>query len=68
MQLRQDLLNLIGQLSDEQVALLMPLVLTLQDHYQVKQVSSETSGAYQAWVGAENDVYDELFVDELATQ
>ncbi len=64
---RQDLLNLIEQLSDEQLALLMPLVLALRDH-QVKQVSSEASGAYQAWVGAENDVYDELFVDELATR
>jgi cytoplasmic iron level regulating protein YaaA (DUF328/UPF0246 family) len=68
MQLRQDLLNLIEQLSDEQLALLMPLVLALRDRHQIGQVSSEASGAYQAWVGAENDVYDELFVDELATR
>ena len=68
MQLRQDLLSLIEQFSDEQLALLMSLVLSLRDHRQVEQASSEASRAYEAWVGAENDVYDELFVDELATR
>jgi cytoplasmic iron level regulating protein YaaA (DUF328/UPF0246 family) len=68
MELRQDLLNLINQFSDEQLALLMPLVLSFRENHSIESFSSEASRSYQAWVGAENDVYDELFVDELATR
>jgi cytoplasmic iron level regulating protein YaaA (DUF328/UPF0246 family) len=63
MELRQDLLNLINQFSDEQLALLMPLVLSFRENHSIESFSSETSTSYQAWVSAENDVYDDLFVD-----
>jgi hypothetical protein len=46
----------------------MPLVLSFRENHSIEQFSSEASTSYQAWVGAENDVYDELFVDELATR
>jgi hypothetical protein len=65
MNLRQDLLKLIEQMSDEQLALLMPLVMTLRENYQPESSSSEASTAYQNWLGEENDIYDEVFVDEL---
>ncbi len=76
MELRQDLLNLISQFSDEQLALLMPLVLSFRENHSmvsdrpevIESFTSEASTSYQFWVGAENDVYDELFVDELATR
>jgi hypothetical protein len=68
MNLRQDLLNLIEHLSDEQLAVLMPLVMMFRENHQSKMFSSETSTAYQDWTGAENDIYDEIFADELATR
>ena len=76
MELRQDLFNLINQFSDEQLALLMPLVLSFRENHSMvsdrpevsESFPSEASTSYQSWVGAENDVYDELFVDELATR
>jgi hypothetical protein len=46
----------------------MPLVLSFRENHSIEQFSSEASTSYQAWVGAENDVYDELFVDELVTR
>jgi cytoplasmic iron level regulating protein YaaA (DUF328/UPF0246 family) len=67
-QLRQDFLRLIEQFSDEQLALLMPLVTAFQGGAAIEDFPSEASVAYQAWVGDENDVYDEIFADELATR
>ncbi len=68
MEIRQDLLNLISQFSDEQLALLMPLVLSFRENHSIESFPSEASTSYQSWVSDENDVYDELFVDELATR
>jgi cytoplasmic iron level regulating protein YaaA (DUF328/UPF0246 family) len=69
MQLRQDVLKMIEQFSDEQLARLMPLmILALRENQPIEQFPSEASTAYQAWVGEENDVYDEIFVDELAAR
>ncbi len=62
--IRQKILSLIEQLSDEQLAVLLPLILSMQDN----QVTNETSQAYQDWVGAENDIYDEIFADDLAAR
>ena len=39
--------------------------LSLKEKYQF---SSESSTAYQNWAGNENDIYDEVFADELATR
>ncbi len=65
--IRQEILNLIGQLSDEQLAVLLPLIISLQEN-QDSVFSNETSQAYQDWVGAENDIYDEIFADDLAAR
>ena len=62
MNLRQDLLNLIEYLSDEQLAVLMPLVMMFQENYQSEIFSSGASTSYQAWTWAENDIYDEIFI------
>ena len=65
--IRQEILNLIGQLSDEQLSVLLPLIISMQEN-QDRVFSSETSQAYQNWVGAENDIYDEIFADDLAAR
>ncbi len=65
--IRQEILSLIGQLSDEQLAVLLPLILSMGDN-QGSVFSSETSQAYQDWVGTENDIYDEIFADDLAAR
>ncbi|MEM9272751.1 MAG: hypothetical protein AAGA80_07280 [Cyanobacteria bacterium P01_F01_bin.143] len=62
--IRQKISRLIEQLSDEQLAVLLPLILSIQDN----QVTKETSQAYKNWVGAENDIYDEIFADDLAAR
>lgn len=67
MSIRQQFLSLIEQLSDEQLAVLLPLAESVRDR-QVEVFSNESSQAYQDWVGAENDIYDDLFTDELATR
>ncbi len=36
MELRQDLLNLISQFSDDQLMLLMPWVLSFREHHLIK--------------------------------
>ena len=53
--IRQEILNLIEQLSDEQLAVLLPLIISMQKN-QGSVISSETSQAYQDWVSAENDI------------
>ncbi len=65
MELRQDILNLISQFSDEQLTLLMPLVLSFRENHSIESFPSEASTSYQSWVGAGNDVYDELFVEAV---
>lgn len=73
MELRQDLLNLISQFSDEQLMLLMPWVLSFRENHSlvfdrpevIESFSSEASTSYQSWVSGENDVYDELFVEAV---
>jgi len=67
MTLREDLLNLIKTLSDEQLAILMPLVLSIRGK-EPEAFSSETSQAYQDWISTENDIYDKIFTNDLATR
>jgi hypothetical protein len=67
MNLRQDVLSLIEPMSEEQLALLLPLILSVRGR-EAETVSSEASVAYEHWVGAENDIYDEVFADELAAR
>ena len=65
--IRQKIFSLIEQLSDEQLAALLPLIISMQNN-QGSVISSETSQAYQDWVSAENDIYDEIFADDLAAR
>ncbi|NJN56526.1 MAG: hypothetical protein HC879_03040 [Leptolyngbyaceae cyanobacterium SL_5_9] len=67
MDIRQKTLSLIEQLSDDQLAGLLPLLIEARDG-QREDLSSETSQAYQEWLSSENDLYDEAFSDELAAQ
>jgi hypothetical protein len=67
MNLRQDVLNLIEQMPEEQLALLLPLILSVRGD-AAETLSSEASIAYESWVGPENDIYDEVFADELAAR
>ena len=61
--IRQEIFSLIEQLSDEQLAILLPLIISTQNN-QSRVISSETSQAYQDWVSTENDIYDEIFAAE----
>lgn len=65
--IRQEALNLIGQLSDEQLSVLLPLIISIRNN-QDRVFSNETSQAYQDWVSAENNIYDEIFADDLAAR
>lgn len=67
MTLRQDVLTIIEQLSEEQLAQLLPLLLSLQAGTQ-EPFSSESSQAYRNWLSSENDIYDAVFDDELAAR
>ncbi len=64
---REEILNIIAQLSDDRLSALLPLILSLRDS-QSEEFSSVTSQSYQTWISPENDVYDELFADELAAR
>jgi hypothetical protein len=65
MSLRQDITALIEQLTDEQVAILLPLVQSMKDK---PEFSNESSQSYQDWLSSENDIYDETFADEMAAR
>jgi hypothetical protein len=62
MNLRQKLLRIIDQLPDEKLAILLNLALLLKTGKESVQ-SMLASQAYQDWLSAENDIYDELFAD-----
>lgn len=62
MNLRQKLLTIIDQLPDEKLAILLNLALLLKTGKESVQ-SMLASQAYQDWLSAENDIYDELFAD-----
>jgi hypothetical protein len=62
MNLRRKLLTIIDQLPDEKLAILLNLALLLKTGKESVQ-SMLASQAYQDWLSAENDIYDELFAD-----
>jgi len=67
MTIRQEVLELIERLSDEQLNQLLPLLISTRNSAS-EAFSSESSQAYQHWLSSENNVYDELFADELAAR
>lgn len=71
MNIRQELLTLIEQMPDEQLSVLLNMVVALKennsDHiFGLKSLQIE-SQAYQEWVSAENNIYDEIFGDAVTT-
>jgi len=67
MDAKQKLLDAIAQLSDTQMSQLLEFALYLQAQDSNSEIL-HSSRAYQDWVGPENDVYDELFADSVATR
>ncbi len=65
MNLRQELLNLIEQMPDEQLFVLINTALKLKENNYDEISNLKTlqfeSQAYQEWVSAENDIYEEIF-------
>jgi hypothetical protein len=62
--IRQEFLNAIAELPDDKLKLLLDITLSwksLSDFSQQIPISQ----AYEDWLSAENDIYDELFSDEL---
>jgi hypothetical protein len=66
MNVRQQLMTVIEQLSDEKLSPLLDLAILLKN--KEKNYPLTESQAYQDWVSAENDIYDELFADELTAR
>ena len=67
MNIRQKLLTIIEQLPDEKLAILLNLALVFKTGKESVQPML-VSQAYQDWLSAENDIYDELFADELTAR
>lgn len=67
MNIRQKLLTIIEQLPDDKLPTLLNLALFLKTGKASVQPML-VSQAYQDWLSAENDIYDELFADELVTR
>ncbi|NEU75120.1 hypothetical protein PI95_021810 [Hassallia byssoidea VB512170] len=61
MNIRKELERIIEQLNDEQLSVLLDLAISLQSGK--KPVYPIESHAYQDWLSAENDIYDELFAE-----
>ncbi len=67
MNIRQKLLIIIEQLPDEKLATILNLALVLKSGKASVQPVLE-SQAYQDWLSTENDIYDEIFADELTAR
>ena len=65
--MEQELSLVTQNLSDEQLEALLHLAITLQNTNQntLKFAEQTTSQIYQEWVSADNDIYDEIFADEI---
>lgn len=72
MNVRQELLTLIEQMPDEQLSVLLNMAIALKEKSNLDNISGLKSlqfesQAYQEWVSAENDIYDEIFTDATTT-
>lgn len=63
----QKLLSVIEQLSDEELSTLLDFAIFLKSR-KTSIHPIEQSQAYQNWVSPENDIYDEVFADELTAR
>jgi len=62
MNIRQKLLTIIAQLPEDKLETLLNLALFLKSGKEPIQPML-VSQAYQDWLSAENDIYDEIFAD-----
>jgi hypothetical protein len=67
MHIREELLGVIEQLNDQQLSALLDLAISLKSKETSVNPTVE-SQAYQDWVSPENDIYDEVFADELTAR
>ncbi|MEH2358585.1 hypothetical protein [Nostoc sp.] len=67
MSIRQELLSVIEQLNHEQLSALLDLALSFKNEEKSVNPTVE-SQAYQNWVSPENDIYDQVFADELTAR
>ncbi len=67
MNIRQKLLTIIEQLPDEKLAILLNLALVFKTGKESVQPML-VSQAYQDWLSAENDIYDEIFAYKLTAR
>lgn len=62
MNLREKLLTIIEQLPEDKLATLLNIALFLKSGKEPIQPML-VSQAYQDWLSAKNDIYDEIFAD-----
>ena len=67
MNIRQKLLIIIEQLPEDKLETLLNLALFLKSGKEPIQPML-VSQAYQDWLSTENDIYDEIFADELTAR
>jgi hypothetical protein len=67
MDIRKKLKRVVEQLNEEELSTLLDFALFLQSKGKSAATMVE-SQAYRDWLSAENDIYDELFADELSTR
>jgi hypothetical protein len=65
--IRQKLEHVLGHLNDEQLSTLLDFAVFLKSKEQ-STIPIVESQAYEQWLSSENDIYDELFADELSTR
>ncbi|NJL09276.1 MAG: hypothetical protein HC908_00695 [Calothrix sp. SM1_7_51] len=67
MNIRKEVQQAIEQLKDEQLSMVLEFAIFLKSKEKATTPMVE-SQAYQEWLSTENDIYDELFADELQTR
>lgn len=67
MNIRQKLLTIIEQLSEDKLATLLKLAVFLTKGKESVQPML-VSQAYQDWLSVDNDIYDELFANEFTVR
>ena len=66
-EVRQCLVEIIDSIPDDKLEVLLDFASYLKEKGQAEDFLSMQRGskAYQDWLSSENDIYDEVFKDEL---
>jgi hypothetical protein len=67
MDIRQELDRIVEQLNDQQLSTLLDFAIFFKSKEKATGTMLE-SQAYKDWLSVENDIYDEIFTDELSTR